>query len=79
MAHVHVGESRGVPCDLLVNLFAFVLNYPARWPWGTRLGREFAVGSRRANDDRLPAVACIFIFIFYFLFFCPSSCEQSAP
>ena len=52
-------------CDL--NLFALVLNYPARWPWGTRLGREFAVGSRRANDDRLPAVACIFI-LFYSYF-----------
>ena len=43
MAHVHVRESRGVPCDLTFSL----LNYPFRW--ATRLGREFPVGSRRVR------------------------------
>ena len=45
MAHVHVRESRGVPCDLTFSLS--FLNYPARW--ATRLDREFPVGSRRAT------------------------------
>ena len=34
---------RGVPGDLTFSL----LNYPFRW--ATRLGREFAVGSRRVR------------------------------
>ena len=44
MAHVHVGESRGVPWR---ELTFSLLNYPFRW--ATRLGREFAVGSRRVR------------------------------